>query len=57
MLGVTLLREGLDELRRYFRDKDINNTMYKKILTDGRIVDIAACNIKVLIIVALNGGM
>lgn len=47
VLSVTLLREGVDELRRYYRDKDINYSVYKKMNPDGNIVDVYSADIKV----------
>nr|XP_039267375.1 probable phospholipid-transporting ATPase IIB [Styela clava] len=47
VLSVTLLREGMDELRRHFRDREINLSMYKKINTDGSIATVPASSIQV----------
>ncbi|CAK8680764.1 unnamed protein product [Clavelina lepadiformis] len=47
VLSVTVLREAIDEIRRYYRDKEINSAIYKKLKPDGGISFIKSCNIQV----------
>ncbi|XP_078484830.1 putative phospholipid-transporting ATPase IIA [Ciona intestinalis] len=47
VLSVTLIREAFDELKRYYRDKEINSTQYKKVLPDGSTTFVASSHIKV----------
>ncbi|XP_022661121.1 probable phospholipid-transporting ATPase IIA isoform X2 [Varroa jacobsoni] len=55
VLSVTLIREAIDDHRRYRRDIEINSRKYKKLTTDG-VVDVHSAHIKVsdLIIVEKN---
>lgn len=38
MLGVTLIREAIDDLLRYKRDKVVNQTLYRKLTPNGPLV-------------------
>ncbi|OQR73437.1 putative phospholipid-transporting ATPase IIB-like, partial [Tropilaelaps mercedesae] len=55
VLSVTLIREAIDDHRRYRRDIEINSRKYKKLTADG-VVDVHSAHIKVsdLIIVEKN---
>jgi len=56
VLTITLLREGYDELKCHNRDKEINQSKYKKIKKDGSIELVSSSEIKVgdVIIVEKN---
>lgn len=45
VLSVTLIREAIDDHRRYRRDIEINSRKYKKLTTDG-VVDVHSAHIK-----------
>nr|CAB3224704.1 probable phospholipid-transporting ATPase IIA [Phallusia mammillata] len=47
VLFVTLLREGYDEIKRYYRDKEINSTVYQKICSNGSTTSIKSSEIQV----------
>lgn len=38
MLGVTLIREAIDDLLRYKRDKVVNQTLYRKLTPNVPLV-------------------
>lgn len=46
MLSVTMLREALDDIRRYKRDKEVNSQSYKKLTPRGETF-VASSDIKV----------
>jgi len=46
VLSITLLREAIDEVKRYSRDKEINSTLYKKLLPGGGSVHVKSSDIK-----------
>ena len=56
MLSVTMLREMLDDIRRFKRDKEVNSQSYKKLSPKGETF-VASSNIQVgdLIIVEKVG--
>lgn len=35
VLMITLIKEAADDIQRYRKDKDINNTMYEYLKRDG----------------------
>lgn len=47
VLGVTLLKEGIDDFHRWRRDREANGEVYRKLLCDGRQVDIPSSDIAV----------
>ncbi|KAG7458280.1 hypothetical protein MATL_G00236500 [Megalops atlanticus] len=55
VLTVTMIREAVDEVRRYQRDKEMNSQLYSKLTVRGKI-QVKSCDIQVgdLIIVEKN---
>ena len=47
VLTVTLIREAVDDIRRWRRDKEVNGQLYRKIEIDGSTRSITSANIKV----------
>lgn len=48
VLTITLLREGYDEFKCHNRDKEINQSKYKKIKSDGSLKLVSSSEIKVI---------
>lgn len=46
MLTVTLIREAIDDFRRYCRDREVNYRKYRKLTSRG-VVQVPSANIKV----------
>ena len=46
VIFVTMVREAIDDIRRFRRDREINGKKYKK-LTPGGIVYVSSADIKV----------
>lgn len=46
VLTLTLLKEGVDDMKRYFRDKELNSQLYRKLQGAG-FQEIKAKDIKV----------
>ncbi len=46
VLAVTMIREAIDDFRRYKRDKEVNGSRYVKLTPRGR-VSVASSEIKV----------
>ncbi|XP_067143833.1 probable phospholipid-transporting ATPase IIA [Centruroides vittatus] len=55
VLTVTLIREAIDDIRRYSRDKEVNSQKYRKLTSQG-VIQVPSSDIKVsdLIIVEKN---
>ncbi|KAJ8333513.1 hypothetical protein SKAU_G00415210 [Synaphobranchus kaupii] len=55
VLAVTMIREAVDEVRRYRRDKEMNSQLYSKLTVQGKI-QVRSCDIQIgdLIIVEKN---
>lgn len=47
VLGVSMIREGIEDYRRYKSDKKTNNDVFKKLMSKGEFVDIKSRDIKV----------
>lgn len=37
VITVTMIREAVDDIRRWLRDRDVNNTLYTKIIRKCQI--------------------
>jgi len=46
VVTVTMIREAIDDFKRFLRDRDINKQQYKKLTRDG-IVSVESAKIKV----------
>ena len=46
MISVTMVREAIDDIRRWRRDKELNGKKYKKLTREG-IVQVKSADIKV----------
>lgn len=53
VLAITIIKEGVDDFKRYQRDKEANSQKYKKITEKG-FVDLSSAEIKVGDILQLN---
>ncbi|XP_063714834.1 probable phospholipid-transporting ATPase IIA isoform X3 [Symsagittifera roscoffensis] len=53
VLMVTMVREAIDDFRRFSRDKEVNSTMYKKVTNEG-VVKIPSSKIQVGDIIQLD---
>ena len=48
-----MIREAIDDFRRFMRDKEVNSTMYKKLTNEG-VVQIPSSDIQVSDILLLD---
>lgn len=46
VLTVTLIREAIDDFRRYMRDREVNNCKYGKLTSRG-VIQVPSAKIKV----------
>lgn len=46
VVAVTMIREAIDDIRRYLRDREVNNALYTKIIRNGQVT-LASAKIKV----------
>ena len=53
VLAITIIKEGVDDFKRYQRDKEANSQIYKKVSEKG-IVDLSSAEIQVGDILQLN---
>lgn len=54
MLAITLIKEAVDDLKWYKRDKEINEKVYMKMKTEGGEEQVYSQNIRVGDIVKIN---
>ena len=55
VLSVTMIREAIDDFRRYQRDKEVNSSRYQKLTSRGK-VSIASSELKVGDIIYVEKG-
>ncbi|XP_075263980.1 putative phospholipid-transporting ATPase IIA isoform X2 [Convolutriloba macropyga] len=53
VICVTMIREAIDDFRRFSRDKEVNSSMYKKLTNEG-VVKIPSSKIQVADIIILD---
>ena len=53
VLSVTMIREAVDDFRRFRRDREVNNKKYKK-LTKRGLVDVISAKIQVGDLILVN---
>ena len=53
VLSVTMIREAVDDFRRFRRDREVNNKKYKK-LTKRGLVDVISSKIQVGDLILVN---
>ncbi len=56
VLGVTLIKEAYDDIKRAIRDSEINNEKYGKLEGDGRVGEAASADIKVGDVIQVKEG-
>ncbi len=54
VLSITLLKEGIDDIKRYRRDKEINSEKYEKLGQYGEFAEVAGADIRVGDIIKLH---
>jgi phospholipid-translocating ATPase len=54
VLAITLIKEAVDDLKWYKRDKEINEKVYMKMKTEGGEEQVYSQNIRVGDIVKIN---
>lgn len=54
VLGITLMKEAWDDIQRYSKDKDVNNTMYEYLKKDGTWHMKSSCTVKTGDILKIN---
>lgn len=47
VLSITILKEAWDDIQRFNRDKEMNNTKYEKLTRAGQFKNVKCQNIKV----------
>ncbi|VDD83642.1 unnamed protein product [Mesocestoides corti] len=53
VIAVTMIREAVDDIRRWMRDREVNNALYTKIIRGGRVT-LASAKIQVGDIILLH---
>jgi phospholipid-translocating ATPase len=51
---MSMLKELIDDIKRYKRDKELNKYIYKKKLIDGNLIEIQSCDLIVGDIIEVN---
>ncbi len=47
VITVTIIREAVDEIRRYRRDREVNGQKYKKLTQQRGVVQVTSADLKV----------